>query len=175
MVFGVPYLHLTPSPSRVTRFLNTLWRGVQRRQSRRWLPCPPWAWGHPCVLSSVLEHRLCINMPQTPPCSPNVWSGESRALSQQRVGYCWPTYFNPRRPTFLHEIFQAHYAQRSCKRSEISGSSGLANSIGWFLETAMRADVRRRTRRASSMFPVLSDICPWRIPSSPDGSITDLQ
>jgi hypothetical protein len=48
-------------------------------------------------------------------------------------GYCWRTYFNGLRPTFLHGIFQALYVRRSCIRGEISGSSEFANSIPPFL------------------------------------------
>jgi hypothetical protein len=56
------------------------------------------------------------------------------ALTLKRLGYCWRTYFNAK-ADLRRGIFYALYVRRDCIRGEISGSSGFANSIGWFSET----------------------------------------
>jgi len=48
----------------------------------------------------------------------------------------------------------------------------MTNSIGWFFETAMSAYAIRRNRRAYSIFPVLAEIRPWRMPALTDCSRT---
>jgi hypothetical protein len=69
----------------------------------------------------AIGHKPCLWLVHLP------ITGDYRQYrkSQKSFGYCWRTYFHPRKPTFLHRHFHGHvpcakpYARHDFRRSQV--------------------------------------------------------